>query len=59
MKESFEQAWKALREATGDAAYERYVEHRCRVHPGERIPSRREFYCERTEQKWEGVNRCC
>lgn len=50
---------RVMRELTGEAAYQRYVEHRCRVHPGERVPTRREFYCERTEQKWEGVNRCC
>ncbi|MGD9598960.1 MAG: CstA-like transporter-associated (seleno)protein [Steroidobacteraceae bacterium] len=43
----------------GDAAYERFVAHRCSVHPGEPLPSRREFWCGEVERKWQGIHRCC
>jgi len=48
-----------LRRASGDDAYERFVAHRRTAHPGEPLPSRREFWCSEVERKWQGVNRCC
>jgi len=48
-----------LRRLSGDDAYERYIEHRCTVHAGEPLPTRREFWCGEVERKWQGVNRCC
>ncbi|MGE0581857.1 MAG: CstA-like transporter-associated (seleno)protein [Steroidobacteraceae bacterium] len=47
------------RRASGDDAYERFVAHRRAVHPGEPLPSRREFWCSEVDRKWQGVNRCC
>ena len=51
--------WRWLRRATGDDAYERYVEHRARKHPGEPVLTRQAFYEESQHQKWSGVSRCC
>jgi uncharacterized short protein YbdD (DUF466 family) len=49
--------WQLLRELTGDAAYEHYLrEHTCSTH----APlSRREFYIQRQNRKWSGIQRCC
>jgi uncharacterized short protein YbdD (DUF466 family) len=51
--------WRWIRQATGDDAYERYVEHRTRKHPGEPVLTRRAFYEESQQRKWSGVSRCC
>jgi uncharacterized short protein YbdD (DUF466 family) len=51
--------WEWLRTATGDNAYERYVEHRTRCHPGEPMMSRNAYLEERQRLKWSGVSRCC
>lgn len=48
-----------LRRLSGDDAYERFVAHRSALHPGERLPSRREFWRSEIDRKWQGVNRCC
>jgi uncharacterized short protein YbdD (DUF466 family) len=43
--------------------YERYVEHMKTHHPGEPIKSRKEFFCEAQEARYNGkggkVSRCC
>jgi uncharacterized short protein YbdD (DUF466 family) len=52
-------AWSALRAASGDDAYERYLAHFSREHPGRPAASRREFYRESERRKWSGVSRCC
>ena len=49
-----------LREVTGESAYDRYVEERCRNHPGEVVLDRRSF--ERHRQDLAGQRpqqRCC
>lgn len=51
--------WRWLRAATGDDAYERYVQHRHTKHPGEPLMTRVAFYDERLRRKWSGVTRCC
>jgi uncharacterized short protein YbdD (DUF466 family) len=48
-----------LRRLSGDDAYERFVAHRCALHPGEPVPSRREFWRSEVDRKWQGVTRCC
>lgn len=58
MKRWLDTLWKALRELSGDAAYERYLATlppQC-THPP---LSRREFYARRERDKWTGVKRCC
>jgi uncharacterized short protein YbdD (DUF466 family) len=52
-------AWNALRTATGDDAYERYLAHCARRHPGVAVVSREAFYTAELERRWSGVNRCC
>ena len=49
-----------LREVSGETAYDRYVEHARRDHPGEPVMSRRDF--ERWRQDDRDANpraRCC
>jgi uncharacterized short protein YbdD (DUF466 family) len=53
------QAWHFLRQLSGDDAYERYLQHHGRAHPGERAMSRREYIRFRDEQKWNRISRCC
>lgn len=52
-------AWRFLRQVSGDDAYERYLVHHARAHPGECALSRRGYFDQRQKQKWSGVNRCC
>lgn len=52
-------AWRFLRQVSGDDAYERYLEHVVRFHPGEQPMSRAEHFRIRQEQKWSRVSRCC
>jgi uncharacterized short protein YbdD (DUF466 family) len=51
--------WRWLREVSGDDAYERYLSHHTQRHPDVRVPSRREFYAQELQRKWNGVSRCC
>jgi uncharacterized short protein YbdD (DUF466 family) len=51
--------WRWLRTASGDDAYERYLDHHAREHPGRPPVSRRAFYRESLERRWSGVSRCC
>jgi uncharacterized short protein YbdD (DUF466 family) len=49
-----------LREVSGESAYDRYVAHMRREHPGQPVMSRRDF--ERRRQDWREENpraRCC
>jgi uncharacterized short protein YbdD (DUF466 family) len=58
MKSRLASLWRALREFAGDDAYERYLRHYqpCAKHP--RL-TRREFFAQREERKWSGIQRCC
>jgi len=51
--------WHFLRQASGDDAYERYLDHMVRAHPGHPAMRRGEYYRFRTEQKWNRITRCC
>ncbi len=59
MRDALAAAWRALRRATGDDAYERYVAHLHLCHPGEPVMTRHVFYDETQKRKWGGVTRCC
>ena len=52
-------AWRYLRQASGDDAYERYLEHMADAHPGERVLGRGEYFRVRQNEKWSGITRCC
>lgn len=59
METAARSAWRFLREWSGDDAYERYLAHvkSCAAH-GAPL-DRREFFRLATEQRWNGINRCC
>lgn len=61
MTEALRRAWAALRELTGDDAYERYLAHWRSQHAGGGAePLSRAAFCrEEQRRKWEGVRRCC
>jgi uncharacterized short protein YbdD (DUF466 family) len=49
-----------LREVMGENAYQHYVEHRRRTHPGEPVRSRREFERRRMDElDARPQSRCC
>lgn len=51
--------WHALRELSGDDAYERYLAHHITHHSDTAPLSRREYFRLRENEKWGGVRRCC
>lgn len=52
--------WSALRNISGDDAYERYLEHLKRHHPESQPLSRRSFFLSEQQRRWNGgPNRCC
>jgi uncharacterized short protein YbdD (DUF466 family) len=49
-----------LREVSGESAYDRYVEHARRDHPGEPVMSRRDFERRRQDARESRTQaRCC
>jgi uncharacterized short protein YbdD (DUF466 family) len=53
-------AWHALRSITGDDAYERYLAHQHREHPGAPPLDARSFYVREQERRFSsGPTRCC
>ena len=49
-----------LREVTGESAYDRYVEHMRRDHPGQPVMSRRDYERRRQDERNENPRaRCC
>ncbi len=59
MKQAIKTVWECVRTASGDNAYELYLNHHAQAHRGTEPMTRREFYAQQTEQKWSGVSRCC
>jgi uncharacterized short protein YbdD (DUF466 family) len=53
--------WAALRELSGDDAYERYLAHlgACPEAHDQAPPTRAAFFAAEQRRKWEGVRRCC
>lgn len=51
--------WRFVREVSGDDAYERYLQHLARFHPGLPPMSRSDHFKFRQEQKWDRLSRCC
>ncbi len=50
---------KILAEVTGEADYARYCDHLRARHPERRLPTEREFYLARLEEKYSRPSRCC
>jgi uncharacterized short protein YbdD (DUF466 family) len=55
----FSRFWRAIRQLSGDDAYERYLAHLAACHPGTPPLSPREYFERRQLQKWNGIRRCC
>ncbi len=53
------QLWHAIRQLSGDDAYERYLAHHSACHPDTLPLLRNEYFQLRQEQKWSGIKRCC
>jgi uncharacterized short protein YbdD (DUF466 family) len=51
--------WKKLGELAGEADYRRYCEHVRAHHPERSLPSEREFFLARLEDKYARPTRCC
>jgi uncharacterized short protein YbdD (DUF466 family) len=53
--------WRALREITGDDAYERYLAHWRATHAqdGGKPMDRKAFYRAEIQRRWNGIKRCC
>ena len=51
--------WSAVRELSGDDAYERYCAHQVSHHANQHVLTRKEFFQQQQEQKWTGIKRCC
>jgi uncharacterized short protein YbdD (DUF466 family) len=47
--------WRGIREASGDAAYDRYREHA----GGEPPLSREQFWLDTLRRRYSGPSRCC
>jgi uncharacterized short protein YbdD (DUF466 family) len=60
MKSFALQVWSALRRVSGDDAYERYLWHCRKRHPGAPVLSRSAFFRAELARKWDcGPQRCC
>ena len=51
--------WRGLRTLTGDDAYERYMQHHARAHAACPPLSRKAFFRQEQQRRWEKINRCC
>lgn len=51
--------WRAIRELSGDDAYERYIVQ-CASNYTDTTPlARKDFFLYQQQQKWSGIQRCC
>ena len=58
--------WRGLRQATGDDAYERYLEHwrtehfdADDSHDAEEPLNIKTFHAQRLDEQWQDIRRCC
>ncbi|MBP1595904.1 MAG: putative Selenoprotein [Acidobacteria bacterium] len=51
--------WKALAELAGESQYSRYCAHLRTHHPERAVPSAKDFFLQRLEEKYKRPNRCC
>lgn len=59
MKTRLSRVWRFIRRLSGDDAYERYLAQHA-AHGNEEPPlSKKEFYRQWQDSKWQGVKRCC
>lgn len=58
-RDNFKKLWAFIREISGDDAYERYLHHQQQCHPDAPVLTRKAFFEEREQQKWNRIKRCC
>jgi uncharacterized short protein YbdD (DUF466 family) len=58
LKSTLQYFWRGLRQWSGDAAYERYLEYAVR-HGVRKTLSESEFYVEQLNRRYSRPNRCC
>ncbi|MDQ3268317.1 MAG: YbdD/YjiX family protein [Pseudomonadota bacterium] len=51
--------WRAIRELSGDDAYERYIAQHATNDPDTTPLARKDFFLYQQQQKWRGIQRCC
>ncbi len=51
--------WRAIRELSGDDAYERYIAQHVTNYPNTTPLARKDFFLNQQQQKWSGLQRCC
>ena len=51
--------WRAIRELSGDDAYERYIAQCAANYPDTTPLARKDFFLYQQQQKWSGIQRCC
>lgn len=59
MLQKLKALWGAIRQLSGDDAYERYLAHYAEHHPQHPPLAREEFFRQWQDGKWKGVKRCC
>ncbi|GAB6140673.1 hypothetical protein JCM14076_14020 [Methylosoma difficile] len=61
MFKKLQPAWQLLRQMSGDDAYERYLQHFAEHHQdeGSEPLSRKAYFKQQLDSKWNGINRCC
>lgn len=59
MDKGLKQLWQAIRQLSGDDAYERYLLHHAQHHADSPPLNKREFFKRWQDDKWQGVKRCC
>lgn len=51
--------WRAIRELSGDDAYERYIAQHAANYPDTTPLERKDFFLYQQQRKWSGIQRCC
>jgi uncharacterized short protein YbdD (DUF466 family) len=52
-------AWSLFAQLAGEADYRRYCAHLRARHPDRPVPTEREFFLQRLEDKYSRPSRCC
>ena len=56
----FKMVWQAVRQLSGDDAYERYLRHHALHHVDDSaLLSKKDFFKRWQDEKWQGIKRCC
>lgn len=59
LKRTLHKLWRAIRQLSGDDAYERYLAHHAACHTVAPRLSRRDFFLRQQQQEWGSIKRCC